>query len=262
LEKSVQRNLLFTDSIYLQPPAYELLHQQLAGAHLQLKEQETLTIQALSKKRILQGKLNFLAHELENRDRIAAARERPDRDLKSISETLDKRGDMSKFHGRRPLQAERESISPLGLRSRRPYVCLIIDGDANHFLPALLQAGGCGGEVAAERVKREGSQFVAERNYIPQSCILKVQVFMSRAGFVDFVSRCDRIPKDLINACLNRFFQSQPYWDLVDTGGLKESADTKIKGRNTLPPDDPVTQSDSLQQQISIYLSMTLTALQ
>ena len=193
-----------------------------------------MTIQALSEKRSLQDEIKFLNHELEKRHQaLTAAHERPNNDLKVVSGALDGRDGRAKNHGRRFPWDNSESAGPYGLRSRRPYVCLIIDGDANQFLPELFHAGARGGEVAAERVKREVSSFVAERRCIPQSCALKVQVFMNRVGFVDVVSRRDRIPKDLVNACLNRFFQSQPSWDLVDTGGLKESADTKIRGTNT-----------------------------
>lgn len=127
-------------------------------------------------------------------------------------------------------QTRSHSVAPSAFRSRRPYVCLIIDGDANHFLPALLKAGGRGGEAAAERLKKEVSKFIAERRCIPQSCMVKVQIFMNRAGFVQTVHRHDQTPKNIINSCLDRFFQSQPTWDLVDTGSLRESADTKIKG--------------------------------
>jgi hypothetical protein len=122
------------------------------------------------------------------------------------------------------------SSSRLALHSRRPYVCVIIDGDANHFHPALLKAGGRGGEAAAERLKQEVFKFIAERGNIPFSCVVKVQIFMNRAGFVETVSRHDQMPKCVIDCCLDRFFQSQPTWDLVDTGVLRESADTKIKG--------------------------------
>ena len=109
-------------------------------------------------------------------------------------------------------------------------MCLIIDGDANHFLPMLLKAGAAGGNEAAQRLKREISNFIAARRHIPQSCVVKVQIFMNRTGFVDTVHRIDHTAKHLINSCLDHFFQTQPTWDLVDTGALRESADTKIKG--------------------------------
>ena len=218
----------------MQPTAHGLLLQQLAGAHLQLREQENLTNQALSDKQTLQDKVSYLQRELEIRDRdLAAARDNADRDIKPFSEVLHESSDRSKHHERTFLLDRSESVASAGVCSRRPYICLIIDGDANHFLPELLQAGGRGGEMAAERIRREVSKFVAGRRHIPQSYVLKVQVFMNRRGFLSTVSQCDRIPRDLIDSCLDRFFQSQPSWDLVDTGGLKESADTKIKGTTT-----------------------------
>jgi hypothetical protein len=57
---------------------------------------------------------------------------------------------------------------------------------------------------------------------------------MNRTGFVETVSRHDQTPKCVIDCCLDRFFQSQPTWDLVDTGAPRESADTKIKGLTAL----------------------------
>jgi hypothetical protein len=105
-----------------------------------------------------------------------------------------------------------------------------VDGDANLFLPELLRAGARGGEAAAERLKQEVFKFVMARRKIPQSCKIKLQIFMNRTGLVETLSTFDRTAKDDINACLDRFFQSQPTWDLIDTGPLRESADTKIKG--------------------------------
>lgn len=226
---------VFTKLPCLQPTAHDLLLQQLTGAHLQLRQQENLTNQALSEKRILQEKVNLLKLELEIRDRdLAASRENLDESRKTVFEAPHESGDRSKHHERRFLQDKSESEGPARLTSCRPYVCLLIDGDANHFLPELMRAGGRGGEVAAERLRQEVSKFIAERRYIPRSCLLKLQVFMNRTGYLNTVNQCDKIPKDVIDSCLDRFFQSQPLWDLVDTGGLKESADTKIKGTITL----------------------------
>ncbi len=136
-------------------------------------------------------------------------------------------------------QARSASVVRSATCSRRPYVCVIIDGDANHFPPELFRAGGRGGEAAAERLKHEVSRFITERTYIPRSCMIKVQVFMNRSGFVNTVYSLDHTPKELINSCLDRFFQSQPMWDLVDTGPRQESADTKIKGNVPLQQNPP-----------------------
>jgi len=105
-----------------------------------------------------------------------------------------------------------------------------VDGDANLFLPELLRAGARGGEAAAERLKQEIFKFLLARRQIPQSCKIKLQIFMNRTGLVETLSTFDHTAKQDINACLDRFFQSQPTWDLIDTGPLRESADTKIKG--------------------------------
>jgi hypothetical protein len=132
-------------------------------------------------------------------------------------------------------QTSSPSSARRALASPRPYVCVIIDGDANHFLPELLKGGRPGGELAAQRVKEEVFKFVAARpQKIPQTCKIKLQMFMNRSGYVETIHKHHQIAKQLIDGCLDRFFQTQPLWDLVDTGGLRESADTKVKGTSTL----------------------------
>lgn len=228
--------------------AGELLLQQLTTVHTQLRAQEKLTNEVLAEKRILEEKVKRLELQLEAKARdLTGAGTAQDRNVsaEALEETriggkeadavdekvLQERATIS--CARKGSQGRTDSATTrTTLRSRRPYVCVIIDGDANHFLPALLQAGARGGEVAAERVKQEVSQLIAERPHIPDTYALKVQVFMNRQGYVDTIIRYDKTPKDLIDSCLDRFVQSQPTWDLVDTGGLRESADTKVKGIN------------------------------
>lgn len=249
-----QKDSNLSSLINLKSTADKLLLQQFTDAHLQLKEHEKITSRALSDRQILEDKVKSLELDLANRHRSLAVSERKrDFEIKEISSALDEtrmRLEDAKFVIDKllqervtrldapptSLQTRSRSVPRSSLCSRRPYVCVIIDGDANHFLPALLKAGGRGGEAAAERLKQEVSKFIAERRYIPQSCVIKVQIFMNRSGFVDTVNRHDKTPKNVIDSCLDRFFQSQPTWDLVDTGGLRESADTKIKGTAALQP--------------------------
>ena len=217
----------------------------------------------MSEKRSLQDKVDLLELELKKKDQsLAAANESSDRDTRALPIAPDAIADSTEGRGLESFQGRSVSASPVALSSRRPYVYLIIDGDANHFLPELLQAGGRGGEIAAERLKQEVSKFVAVRRYIPQSYTLKVQIFMNRQGFVDTMNQYDKIPKDHINACLNRFYQSQPTWDLVDTGGLRESADTKLKGTTIIQGHGSDTRSNGHKQQTSISSSKTRTVLQ
>lgn len=231
----------------LKSTADNLLLRQLTEAHLQLREQERTTNQALVDKQNLEDRVTKLELNFGHKDRGLVTAERVrDMEVPGISDVLEKtrhgleeanividkllQEKAPRMEGRILSQARLASAVRSATCSRRPYVCVIIDGDANHFLPELLRAGGHGGEAAAERLKHEVFQFITERTYIPRSCTIKVQVFMNRSGFVNTVYSLDHTPKELINSCLDRFFQSQPMWDLVDTGGRQESADTKIKG--------------------------------
>jgi hypothetical protein len=204
-------------------------------------------VQALSDRHLFEVKVRTLETELcENEAKLAsitAALDRANQDATGLlvraTGTAEqysgiiaqlRRNNSAQSPARNPSRCQAEATGYLALRSRRPYVYVIIDGDANHFLPSFLKAGSRGGEFAAASLKREVSAFVKQRKHIPQSCSVKVQLFMNREGFVDTVNRYEKIEKHVINQCLDRFFQSQPTWDLVDTGCLRESADTKIKG--------------------------------
>lgn len=206
-----------------------------------------MTSQALFDRRILEARVKSLELQHVHEGHSLGAAETPqDMEVKQISDALgetrmgleDAKVVINKLLEERAtstnapylLGTRTEPVARSALQSRRPYVCVIIDGDANHFLPQLLRAGAHGGEATAERLKQEVSKFIAARLHIPHSCTVKLQIFMNRSGFVDTVHKYDQTARNIINACLDRFFQSQPTWDLVDTGGLQESADTKIKG--------------------------------
>lgn len=231
----------------MQSAAHDLLVQQLGEAHLQLRAQEASASQILTDKRSLEDEIKSLKAQLEEKGHdLVAAKAAKERDIEAVLSTLDETRSrvgeaevvIDRLLQERAARCNRRaethihggSAIEIALCSRRPYVVVIIDGDANHFLAMLLKGGARGGELAAERFKQQVGKFVAERSHIPKSFVLKVQVFMNRKGFVDTVHRYDHIPRETINQCLDRFFQSQPTWDLVDTGGLRESADTKIKG--------------------------------
>lgn len=231
----------------LKSTAGNLLLNHLAEAHFQLREQEKITSRAVADTEVLQAKVKSLDLELANRSRsLVLTKGARDMEVKEnpslLNETLMRLEEANAIIDKLLQERSTRLVTPnlprfrsepvprSALRSHRPYVCLIIDGDANHFLPALYQAGGRGGEAAAERLKQAICGYIAERRDIPQYCLIKVQIFLNRSGFVETVSQHDRTPRHLINACLDRFFQSQPTWDLVDTGPLRESADTKIKG--------------------------------
>lgn len=211
--------------------------------------------QALLDRQILEERVEFLELELLRKERSSVTAERArELRIKEPSPMLDEthigseeaklvieklqqdRVTEAQTSGSRVTSRSSTLGKEAGIGSRRPYVCLIIDGDANHFPADLIKAGWWGGEAAAARLKQEVSKFIAQRKNIPQSCMVKVQVFMNRSGYVETIHRADHTPKDLINACLDRFFQTQPAWDLVDTGSLRESADTKIRGTYIILP--------------------------
>lgn len=108
-------------------------------------------------------------------------------------------------------------------------ICLI-DGDGAIFSHELVAEGHFGGLKAAEKLSDAMNEYLSTKHGINQ-IQLWVYVFYNKQGLVDTYGRANLLEaKENFDEFVLGFNQAAERFIMVDVGGSKEAADTKLKG--------------------------------
>jgi hypothetical protein len=113
-------------------------------------------------------------------------------------------------------------------------IAVLLDGDGAIFLPHLISLGQAGGQKAATLLLDGVKEYILSLGETRQLQI-SVYIFFNKRGLTETLSRCGHHSARVrFDEFITGFNQATERFMMVDVGGDKEAADSKMRGKSTL----------------------------
>lgn len=114
-------------------------------------------------------------------------------------------------------------------------VLCLIDGDGNIFRPELIAQGNIGGGQAAKLLTEGIFRYLeSSEATLAGRAQIWLTVYCNLSGLRDTLIKNDLCTFEQFDAFVVGFNQSSALFAIIDVGGVKEAADSKLKGMSPI----------------------------
>lgn len=110
-------------------------------------------------------------------------------------------------------------------------ILCLIDGDGNIFSSELIAQGNSGGGKAAKMLTEGINEYLERSDHtLAGRAQIWLTIYCNLSGLQDTLLKNGLCTFDQFDTFVVGFNQSSPLFSIVDVGGVKEAADSKLKG--------------------------------